>query len=70
MKKFNLFSIFTLFITLLCTQNIVAQTRVPNNETGTWYTYYNDTQYTLSGKDNYENKAYTINFKIYIYFII
>ena len=46
MKRFNLLSIFTLFITLLCTQNIVAATteRTANIVTGTSLTYPNNTQ--------------------------
>lgn len=46
MKNFNLLSIFTLFITLLCTQNIVAATteRTANIVTGTSLTYPNNTQ--------------------------
>ena len=60
MKKINLLTVLILHFSLLSIQSIIAQIRVPDNENGTWYTYYSDTEYTLSNKDNYDNKAYTI----------
>lgn len=60
MKQINILTILILHFSFLSIQSIIAQIRVPDNENGTWYTYYSDTEYTLSNKDNYDNKAYTI----------
>ncbi len=62
MKQSNLLSILILFFSLLNVQCVVGQIRVPDNETGTWYCYYNDTQYQLTGGVDYSNNEYTINF--------
>ncbi|MBO5728282.1 MAG: T9SS type A sorting domain-containing protein [Paludibacteraceae bacterium] len=61
MKQSNLLSILILFFSLLNVQCVVGQTQDPAG-TGTWYSYYNDTQYQLTGGVDYSNNEYIINF--------
>ena len=73
MKRFNLLSILILFFTFFGAQCVVAQVRVPDNETGTWYVIYDTDSYRSEGVDafdlemvTYDNLKYPNVGKIYV----
>ena len=62
MKQSNLISILILFFSLLSVQSVVAQKRVPDTETGTWYVIYDTGEHSRGGVSEGDFISYSIQY--------